>query len=249
MMVEPGRNERIAIAVAFAASVALHASALLAPRLPHPEHPHEEPLPLTVELRPPPVAPEADRLRRIAEPEPEKPAQPPRMAPPKSRAEPPPPPKPPPKVAALAPPVPPVSTPAPSSEAPPAPASPAPAAAPSTASSEARPQGEPERRASAPSAPVTAPSLNAAYLRNPPPRYPASARRNGEEGTVMLRVAVTAGGAASRVDLERSSGYAALDEAALAAVKNWRFVPAQRGGEPVDAVVVVPVVFRLNEGG
>ncbi len=65
----------------------------------------------------------------------------------------------------------------------------------------------------------------------------------------MLRVAVTAGGGASRVDLERSSGYAALDEAALAAVKTWRFVPAQRGGEPVDAVVVVPVVFKLSEGG
>jgi protein TonB len=40
-----------------------------------------------------------------------------------------------------------------------------------------------------------------------------------------------------------------LDQAALQAVKQWHFVPAQRGGEAVAAWVEVPIVFRLEEAG
>lgn len=90
------------------------------------------------------------------------------------------------------------------------------------------------------------PSFSAAYLRNPPPRYPLAARRNGEEGTVMLRVLVTAEGAAARVELDRSSGSAALDIAAQEAVRGWRFVPARRGSQTVEDWVRVPVVFRIE---
>jgi len=32
-------------------------------------------------------------------------------------------------------------------------------------------------------------------------------------------------------------------------VKNWRFVPAQRGGEAVEGVVTVPLIFRLDGRG
>ena len=92
----------------------------------------------------------------------------------------------------------------------------------------------------------TPPVFNAAYLRNPPPRYPVSARRRGEQGTVLLKVLVTREGAAASIDLEKSSGSAALDQAALDAVKSWRFVPARRGGQPVEAHVLVPIVFRLE---
>jgi protein TonB len=103
----------------------------------------------------------------------------------------------------------------------------------------------------APAAPrsesVTAPPVfNAAYLRNPPPRYPRAARRSSEEGTVLLRVLVTIDGTAARVELDRSSGSASLDSAALEAVRNWRFVPARRGAENVEDWVRVPVVFRLE---
>lgn len=97
------------------------------------------------------------------------------------------------------------------------------------------------------SEPVTTPPVfNAAYLRNPPPRYPLAARRNGEEGTVMLRVLVTADGAAARVELDRTSGSASLDGAALEAVRGWRFVPARRGSQNVEDWVRVPVVFRIE---
>lgn len=97
------------------------------------------------------------------------------------------------------------------------------------------------------SGPLSPPSFNAAYLRNPAPRYPLMARRNGEQGTVTLRVRVTRTGEPGSVVLERSSGSAALDAAALATVKEWRFVPARQNGEAVEASVLVPIVFRLRD--
>lgn len=99
----------------------------------------------------------------------------------------------------------------------------------------------------APSAPaVTQPVFDAAYLNNPPPEYPRLARRAHQQGTVMLNVMVSAAGTASEVNVAQSSGSDALDDAALRAVKRWRFVPAKRGSEPVAGWVRVPVVFRLD---
>ena len=95
---------------------------------------------------------------------------------------------------------------------------------------------------------VVAPDFRAAYLNNPPPAYPRIARRNGEQGTVTLRVHVSTDGIPAQVELERSSGSNALDSAALETVKNWRFAPARRAGDPVAAWVIVPVIFRLTSG-
>lgn len=92
-----------------------------------------------------------------------------------------------------------------------------------------------------------APALRAAtYLRNPPPRYPLAARRAGQEGTVTLKVLVTREGLPARVDVEKTSGSPSLDQAALEAVKGWRFAPARRGAEPIESWVLVPIVFRLE---
>jgi protein TonB len=89
------------------------------------------------------------------------------------------------------------------------------------------------------------PNFNPAYLNNPRPAYPRLARRNGEEGTVLLRVLVTREGRAARVELDKSSGFPLLDNAALEGVREWRFVPARKGAEPVEDWVRVPIVFRL----
>lgn len=93
---------------------------------------------------------------------------------------------------------------------------------------------------------ITPPTFNAAYLRNPAPRYPLVARRNGEQGTVTLRVLVLRDGVPASVSVERTSGSGRLDNAALETVKSWRFVPARRGDTPVEAWVLVPIVFRLE---
>jgi protein TonB len=49
----------------------------------------------------------------------------------------------------------------------------------------------------------------------------------------------------TRVDT--SSGYDILDQAAVAAVRAWRFVPARLGGAAIEAWVRVPVAFRLTD--
>lgn len=95
-------------------------------------------------------------------------------------------------------------------------------------------------------APIVAARYNAAYLNNPEPKYPPMSRRLGEEGKVLLRVRVTAEGVAAAVELEKSSNFERLDEAAKQAVARWRFVPARRGDEAIEASVIVPIVFRLD---
>ncbi len=82
---------------------------------------------------------------------------------------------------------------------------------------------------------------------NPLPRYPPAARRRGIEGTVMLEVLVSPAGLPDRVEILRSSGSGLLDEAAVEAVRRWRFRPARRGREAVEGRVSVPVTFRLIE--
>lgn len=93
---------------------------------------------------------------------------------------------------------------------------------------------------------VTPARFDAAYLQNPKPAYPSLSRRLGEEGKVLLKVRVTTEGHPAAVDLEKSSNFERLDEAARQAVTRWRFVPARRGDEAVEASVIVPVVFRLD---
>jgi protein TonB len=94
--------------------------------------------------------------------------------------------------------------------------------------------------------PATPPRSDAAYLNNPRPAYPLAARRRGDQGTVLIRVIVTAEGLAANAHIEKSSGHPSLDEAALTAVKSWRFVPARQGGQAIESPYVVPVVFKLD---
>lgn len=86
----------------------------------------------------------------------------------------------------------------------------------------------------------------AAYLQNPAPAYPMLSRRRREQGTVQLQVWVTTGGRAEKVEVVKSSGFERLDAAALATVKQWRFIPARRGEVAVASSVFVPIVFVLN---
>lgn len=79
-----------------------------------------------------------------------------------------------------------------------------------------------------------------------PPAYPPLSRRLGEEGKAVLRVELDEQGAVSAAQVATSSGFARLDEAALAAVKTWRCTPAQRDGRPVRAVALQPFKFMLQ---
>ncbi|GAA4402241.1 energy transducer TonB [Quisquiliibacterium transsilvanicum] len=128
-----------------------------------------------------------------------------------------------------------------------APAAPAPAPAPVAAAPARTAPASPPAIAVPASGPATsAPRFDAAYLANPPPAYPMISRRLGEEGRVLLRVHVEPDGRASSVELRDSSGFGRLDDAALRAVRGWRFVPARRGEQAVAAWVLVPINFTLK---
>jgi TonB family protein len=77
------------------------------------------------------------------------------------------------------------------------------------------------------------------------PDYPRTAQEAGWEGTVMLRVEVLPDGNAGSVSVQRTSGHAILDDAALTAVQRWRFRPAMDGNFPIRSVVNLPVKFDL----
>lgn len=78
------------------------------------------------------------------------------------------------------------------------------------------------------------------------PTYPALARRMGEEGEGVLRVELSEDGQIASVRVSTSSGFRRLDQAALAAIKNWRCNAAQRDGQPVRAVAIQPFKFSLE---
>ena len=84
------------------------------------------------------------------------------------------------------------------------------------------------------------------YESNPPPHYPATARRRGYQGTVVLAVMVSETGSTQQIQIAASSGYAILDKAAMKAVYDWRFSPATRFGRPLAMRVKIPVQFILR---
>lgn len=94
--------------------------------------------------------------------------------------------------------------------------------------------------------PVVLPRADAAYLRNPPPNYPRMMLRRGVEGTVLVRAQVMDDGSCHHVQLKTSSGHRLLDEAALAAVKGWHFMPARKGNQAIVAWVDVPIEFKIS---
>jgi len=79
--------------------------------------------------------------------------------------------------------------------------------------------------------------------------YPATAQRNGEEGTVQARLDVNSQGRVERCSIIRSSGSASLDQVTCDVLrKRARFAPARDAdGKAVpDSVVTPPVTWRLE---
>lgn len=98
-----------------------------------------------------------------------------------------------------------------------------------------------------PAGPVTlGAELSVACPEREVPAYPPQSRRLGEEGKVVLRVELDEQGAVSSARVATPSGFARLDEAALAAVRRWRCTPAQRDGRSVRAVAMQPFKFELR---
>ena len=90
------------------------------------------------------------------------------------------------------------------------------------------------------------PSSDAGYLQNPKPPYPALSRRLNEQGKTTVRVMIGADGLPQRAEVAKSSGFDRLDQAALATVMRWRYVPGKRGGVAEAMWFNVPINWVLE---
>jgi TonB family protein len=206
-----------------APSPAVPAPPVAAPPLPVPALAEAPPLGPDGALPPPPAAPPAA------------PATAPPVEPPAER-----------RIAALPPPPPP----APSRPATPRPATPPAEAPPTVWRPPGRASGGGEQAPMASGAGIATgavvPARPLAGASNPPPDYPTSARLRGEQGRVTILVQVDAAGRVIHAAVLGSSGFPALDAAAEAAVRRWRFEPATQSGSPVFSTTTVGITFRLE---
>jgi TonB family protein len=101
-----------------------------------------------------------------------------------------------------------------------------------------------DRNVSPPASPAEEPpvAINAVS----PVRYPAALLEQGIEGQVLLRLYVDSAGRVipDSTRIAESSGYPALDSAALVASPELRFSPALHQGRPIAAPFIQPVQFR-----
>lgn len=79
------------------------------------------------------------------------------------------------------------------------------------------------------------------------PTYPEGARKAGLEGTAVVRIQILANGLPGDVSINTTSGHDMLDEAAIAAVRKWQFIPAksQESGA-IMCYTNIPISFRLK---
>ncbi len=96
-------------------------------------------------------------------------------------------------------------------------------------------------------------SFGAGDLDSPPqpvaksqPIYPSKLLSKGIGGRVVVEVVVDATGKIASAKVRNSSGNRDLDEAALKAVRKWRFRPAVQGGKKARATALVPFDFEVK---
>jgi protein TonB len=110
-----------------------------------------------------------------------------------------------------------------------------------------KPVAQPPIQPKAPAVASTAPKVDP---RRPPtkPDYPASSRRAGEAGTVVLDLYILPNGRVGDAKVQKSSGFPRLDEAAVKEAKrSWRFTPGTENGQPVAMWHSTKVTFNLTD--
>ena len=95
-------------------------------------------------------------------------------------------------------------------------------------------------------APVVPPTEVAA-VDTPKPAYPIELACAGVGGQVTLGLTVGTDGRPAEVSLVKTSGNSALDKVAMEGVREWRFKPATRNGQPRPQAIQVPVNFKVPQ--
>jgi periplasmic protein TonB len=99
--------------------------------------------------------------------------------------------------------------------------------------------------AAAPSQEATKHVTAAVLVKKVNPEYPKKARKQHLEGTVRLHAIIAKDGSVR--NLEVLSGDPLLVDAALKAVRQWRYRPTQVNGSPVEVDTTIDVTFALNK--
>jgi protein TonB len=76
------------------------------------------------------------------------------------------------------------------------------------------------------------------------PQYPEIARAARVEGTIIMEAVLDTSGRVTQLRLLRSVPM--LDQAALDAVRQWRYTPSLYGGRPVSVLMTITVRFTLQ---
>lgn len=97
-----------------------------------------------------------------------------------------------------------------------------------------------------PAAPLKVSASQLRYVVEPPIEVPRASRRAREQGTVIVHVLVDVQGLPRQVGLTRSSGFDRLDQQALGAMRQARFVPCSSNGKPVECEADAPFVYELE---
>jgi TonB family protein len=92
------------------------------------------------------------------------------------------------------------------------------------------------------------PSTQIVPLFQPLPAYPFEMRASGIKGAVAVDFVVDVNGHVQN-PVVYNSNNPHFEDAALAAVSKWKFKPATRNGQPVNAAARVTVAFALDDGG
>lgn len=78
------------------------------------------------------------------------------------------------------------------------------------------------------------------------PKYPELARAAGAEGTVLVEITVDEKGRVIGARVLQSNTIKSLENAAVAAAKEWLFTPAKQRDKPVKAKIAIPFDFSLS---
>ena len=78
------------------------------------------------------------------------------------------------------------------------------------------------------------------------PAYPKNARRAEKEGKVYLKAIITVEGTAKDIVAETNLGFG-FEEAAIAALKKFKFTPAKENGKAIEFAVRIPFEFKLED--
>ena len=79
------------------------------------------------------------------------------------------------------------------------------------------------------------------------PVYPEALKSQGITGTVMLRAVISVTGEPLNVEVVNTAVNYGLAQAALEAVRQWRYQPTLLNGQPVEVPATIDVVFELEK--